>query len=194
MQTRVQHESSLDWDALESTYLSLASAAAADLGVGLDDPTTRVSRSVDARLSGQAHELTVDLPDGVWSSDTLRAVRAAFDEQYKRTYGIAAVGSLELVSFRVRVTKVVPKVPLGRQPAGAVSSAAIGTRQVWFAEFGGYRPTPVHDRDSLHEVGAQVSGPLIVVDHESTIVVPPGWRAWVDDAFDVVLTAKDTNR
>lgn len=194
VQTRVQHESTLDWDALESTYGSLAGRAAADLGVALDEPTTRVHRSVDVRLAGQAHELTVDLPDGDWSAQTLESVRAAFGEQYRRTYGITAVGALELVSSRVRVTKVVPKVPLGRQPSGTASPGAIGTRQVWFAEFAGYRPTPVHDRDSLHEVGAQVSGPLIVVDHESTIVVPPGWRAWVDDAFDVVLTAEEANR
>ena len=186
--TRVRHERALDFAELDATYEQLAAEAAADLDVALDDPSTRVSRSVDVRLAGQAHELTVDLPGAAWDADALAQLRTGFYARYREAYGIAASGPVELVSYRVRVTRVVPKVPLGRRPAEAgqpVHTAA--TRSVWFAEYGDYRPTAVHDRESLAGVGAPVPGPVIVADHESTIVVPPGWSARIDDAFDVVL-------
>jgi N-methylhydantoinase A len=187
--TRVRHESSVDFADLDATYVELAAAAAADLGVALEDSSTRVTRSVDVRLAGQAHELTVEVPGDAWDADTLAALRTAFYARYREAYGIAAGGAVELVSYRVRVTRVVPKVPLGRRPTENATGGHGGvTRPVWFAEYGDYRPTPVHDRDSLAGVGGPVVGPLIVVDHESTVVVPPGWSARTDDAFDVVLT------
>ena len=144
VQTRVQHESSLDWSRLESIYLSLAGRRSRRSGCRTgrtDDP----GEPVRGRASGRSGSRADRGPAGGCAGHRTpwRPFERRSASSTKRTYGIAAIGALELVSYRVRVTKVVPKVPLGRQPAGkACPQDAVGTRSVWFAEFGGYRDDP----------------------------------------------------
>ena len=193
--TRVRSEDGLDFAEVDAVYAELAASAAGDLGVSLRDARTRVSRAVDVRLAGQAHELTVDLPADSWDPDLLASLKAAFYARYQEAYGIAANGPVELVSYRVRVTRVVPKVPLGRRPDEPDAPPhTAAQRRVWFAEHGDYQPTPVHDRESLLAVRGPVDGPAIVADHESTIVVPPGWTARVDTAFNVILSRSEEEK
>ncbi|MGW5385745.1 hydantoinase/oxoprolinase family protein [Nocardia sp. NPDC003963] len=189
--TRIYAEAEIDGAAVEAMYEQLAASAAHDLGVDLAAATTRVERSVDVRLAGQAHELTIRLDEdnaGSWDAAALTRLRTRFSEKYRESYGIPGTGPVELVSFRVRVTRVVPKVPLGQR---VVSDAdALGPtrkRQIWFREYGEFRATPVYERVGMLD-GNPVRGPLVVADGESTIVVPPSWSVTVDSDFNVVLS------
>ena len=47
-------------------------------------------------------------------------------------------------------------------------------------------PTPVIGRVSL--AGVSHAGPLIIEEYDSTIVVPPGTKAQLDDAGNVIIT------
>jgi N-methylhydantoinase A len=189
--TRLCHENEIDGRSVDDTFVQLSEAAATDLGVELAAPTTRVERSVDVRLAGQAHELTIRISDGGsgrhWDDTSLPELRARFATKYKEAYGIDGSGPIELVSYRVRVTHVVPKVPLGRRATSdARGQGPSRKRRVWFREFGEYRETPVYEREGI---GAEpVPGPLVIADGESTIVVPPAWNALVDGEFNVILS------
>jgi N-methylhydantoinase A len=66
-----------------------------------------------------------------------------------------------------------------------IGDAAVATRPVWFPETG-IEPTPVLRREFL-EAGAGLVGPAIVESADSTIVVPPNWRAKTDDKGFFVL-------
>ncbi|MGV9779714.1 hypothetical protein, partial [Streptosporangium sp. NPDC003464] len=57
-------------------------------------------------------------------------------------------------------------------------------RPAYFPETDGYVEVPVFTRARLEEV----SGPAIVEDAESTIVIPPGWTARLAEAMAVILT------
>ena len=35
--------------------------------------------------------------------------------------------------------------------------------------------------------GDQIEGPLVVEEYDSTVVVPPGWRASLDSLKDIVM-------
>lgn len=177
-------------------FAGLERQAAADLDVSEGDSDIEVSRSIDLRFVGQSHEIRVEVPDWPLTEDVVANLRERFYEQYRKSYGIAPRDPVEMVSYRVRMTRKVPKVPLGRRPQSAGASAAADqrtTRPVWFTEYGAYRDTPVYDRDALSS-GLQLPGPLIINDHESTIVVPPGWYAEVDSSYTVVLTRKESDR
>lgn len=189
--TRVLPEPADDFTELEAIFAGLEQGAAHDLGVQLDASDVVVSRSVDVRFVGQAHEIQVELP--AWPLDAARfaELKEQFFAGYEQAYGIALHGAVELVSFRVRVTKRVPKVALGRKPGR--EGAPPATRPAWFPEYGEYRETPVLDRDSLVP-GSRIEGPAIIGDQESTIVVPPGWSAEADQSFTVVLSRKETSR
>ena len=187
--SRLVPQADADPEALESVYMTLAEAGAQDLGVSLENPDVEVHRTSDVRFSGQAHELTIALPSArLTKADIDDAVEKFYDE-YRRAYGIAMRGAVEFVSHRVRVTKVIPKVSVSKKPAGRVAdvSSVAGQRPAWFTELGGFVDVDVHDRGLLL-VGAAAAGPCIIQDAESTIVVPPSWRAVVDDQLNVVLT------
>ncbi|MEU6422907.1 hydantoinase/oxoprolinase family protein [Streptomyces spiralis] len=180
-----------DLGEVERIFTELASSAADDLGVRPDDPDVRVERSADVRFRGQAHELTVVVPDGPVDADAVAQLSRAFSEQYREAYGTAMTGPVELVSLRVRVTQVVTKVPLGRRPESFTEKAEpSGTRRAWFPEYSDYRNTPVYDRGRLGP-GHLMPGPAIVEDRESTVIVPPGWEASVDSGFNILLNRGD---
>nr|WP_221473242.1 hydantoinase/oxoprolinase family protein [Planomonospora venezuelensis] len=185
--------SALDADP-ERVFSELAEAAAADLGVRLGAPGVRVDRSADVRFIGQAHDLTVP-----WTGSP-GDLAERFSARYEQVYGIAQRGPVEVVGYRVRVTQAAPRpaVPAagggtaGRGTAGGGTAGrgapAAARRAAYFTEAGGYVETPVFTRASLREA----EGPAIVEDAESTIVVPPGWRAVLGEDTAVTLTAVRT--
>ena len=73
------------------------------------------------------------------------------------------------------------------QPAGTPdpSAARMGETEVVFAS--GPAVTPFYRRENL-ESGALVEGPALVVQTDTTIVVPPGWGGPVDQYGNLVLT------
>ncbi|MDP9861583.1 MULTISPECIES: hydantoinase/oxoprolinase family protein [Streptosporangium] len=183
--------SALDADPAQ-VFADLAAAAALDLGLSPDSPGVSVTRSADLRFVGQAHELTVP-----WS-DSPAELAGRFSARYRQVYGIAQEGPTEIVSYRVRLTQAArhtsgPPVPAGRHapraaggPAGAgrPGTGPVTSRPAYFPETDGYVEVPVFTRARLEEV----SGPAIVEDAESTIVIPPGWTARLAEAMAVILT------
>ena len=59
-------------------------------------------------------------------------------------------------------------------------------RQVWFRETGAVDAT-IYDRGSM-PAGLRIPGPAVIESLESTILVPPGWQAKMDDDGFVLLT------
>ena len=93
-------------------------------------------------------------------------------------------GPVEVVTARCRGTAAVDRP---RWPAWGVREHGRPrtTRPVHFRDLGAV-DTPVLDRGSL-AAGQAVSGPAIVEEWTTTIVVPPGWRAVVDDLANLVM-------
>ncbi|GIH94489.1 hydantoinase/oxoprolinase family protein [Planobispora siamensis] len=175
--------SALDADP-ERVFAELSEAAAADLGVRPGAPGVRIERSADVRFTGQAHDLTV-----AWT-DSPAELAGRFSARYEQVYGIAQRGLVEVVGYRVRVTlpaarRTEPPSPTAPAPGDGAPGPA--RRAAYFAEAGGYVRVPVFTRASLRET----DGPAIVEDAESTIVVPPGWRAVLAGDVAVVLTKTD---
>jgi N-methylhydantoinase A len=135
-------------------------------------------RQADVRYRRQAYELTVPIPDGEITRATLDDLAAAFHAKHEQTYGHAnRVERVQLVNLRLTA--------LGRQPGLALAqhadpaSARHRERDVWFAETG-FTRTPVHWRDGIVS-GTSINGPAIIEAMDSTIVVPPGWQARIDE-------------
>jgi N-methylhydantoinase A len=153
-----------------------------------------VTRSADMRFRGQAHQLTVSVPDGPLGDEDLSALEKRFHEVYRQTYGIDADAPAQLVSARVRVVRVVDKLAL-RPHAVAErdpSVALAGERAASFAELGGFTTTPVFDWSRL-EPGCRLIGPAIVEGPDATIVVPPGYSAAVDRWRNVILASLEAS-
>lgn len=150
---------------------------------GADSSEIRYTRLADCRYAGQAHELTVALPDrGAVGGDVdLAALAEAFAMEHERTYGHRAESeAVECVTIRV-IARIAARQQgwLDRMaPSGGGAAGRRATRPAYFGERYGLLDTPVIGRGELAE-GLR-DGPLIIEEYDSTVVVPPGWRARVD--------------
>jgi len=84
---------------------------------GIADENRRISRTVDMRYAGQNYELSVPLPDGEVSLDSLTALAEGFAAVHRRLYGFTADNEpVQLVTFRVEASGIVPKASFTPMP------------------------------------------------------------------------------
>ncbi|MDB5812185.1 MAG: hypothetical protein JWN94_4307 [Betaproteobacteria bacterium] len=149
-----------------------------------------LERTVDARYAGQNHELTVEVPGGVFDAKALAATKANFNAAHRGMFGYDSPEKpIELVTFRLRARTSVARGDFGGAQAtarkGALTPAA--TRKVYFDKSCGFVECPVYDRDALKPADT-FRGPAIVEQMDCTTVVPPDFNVRVDDAGNLLLT------
>ena len=174
---------------VEQLFAELETDCRAELEV---EGTTTVSRSVAARYRGQAHQITIPVPEQPVTGDDVPGLVRRFHEHYRTTYGVDLAAPVELVNFRVRLVRVVdkpPSAPTDTTTAVEAPGALVATRPVHFSESGGYVETPVHDWRRL-PVGAEVPGPCLVDGSDTTVVIPPTHTGVVDARRTLVLRAR----
>ncbi|HXF57351.1 MAG TPA: hydantoinase/oxoprolinase family protein, partial [Actinomycetota bacterium] len=160
-------------------------AQLAETGVGRDE--VRVQLLADVRYRGQGDAVTVELGPDLGARPAAR-VAEAFEETYLRLYGHRPPGvGLEVVTWRVRVLGPEPRISV-RLEGAPEGSPRKGSRMAWFPETGFVR-TDVYDRYRLGP-GAEVRGPAVVEERESTAVVGPGGRGRVDDCGNLVVRVR----
>jgi N-methylhydantoinase A len=113
-----------------------------------------------------------------------------FAAMHCRMYGFAPEDEpVQLVTFRVEATGVVPKASFTPMPltGGDPTRAVIEHRPIWRAT-DGFVPGPVFDRDRL-QAGDCFTGPAIVEQMDATTFVPAGMTARVDAWLNLLLEA-----
>lgn len=151
----------------------------------------RYRRSADMRFTGQGYEISVDLPDGPYTSRDVAPLRDAFFDAYAAAYGDRAFNRLdtvELVHFRLTASSAVPTMELKSlaEGDGSATEAMKGHRSVYFPETSGYTDCPIYDRYQLR-AGDRFTGPALVEDRESTVVVVPDSVAHVDRNGNIIV-------
>lgn len=147
-----------------------------------EGPEVELSYQLTVRYSGQPTELLIPLePDTDLVGDVSSVVKARFLSEHERTYGYAdAYAPMEVTSVRAAATRLAgspieTKTGINRPTSGG---GPMGQRRVYFGSADGWWDTDVYqDRRSVRDV----VGPLIVEEADTTIVVPPGWRANCDE-------------
>jgi N-methylhydantoinase A len=148
-------------------------------------------RQADVRYRRQAYELTVPIADGAITRATLDALAEAFHARHEQTYGHANHAEpVQLVNLRLTALGRRPEVVLAQR--GDPAQARVRSRDVWFG--GAFVTAPVHWRDGI-VAGTEFAGPAVIEAMDSTVVVPPGWQAKIDQLGYVRLVRihhKDT--
>jgi len=140
-----------------------------------------VMRYLDMRYLGQSYEITVPMTGG-FTHDSLKEAEQTFHREHERIYGHSAPDEpTELVNLRVVVLGRNEKFKLPELPAAQdpVEKAMKEVRRAFFSEEGGYVECPVYDRGRL-QPGHEFYGPAVVEQMESTLVINPDQRVWVD--------------
>jgi N-methylhydantoinase A len=155
---------------------------------GFSSDRIRVERSLDMRYAGQGYEIAVPCPADPLQAGDLGQLRVAFDQQHKTMFGHAAPEEpVEIVSYRVRGTGLVPPVEMPRfQPAATTLADALReTRRVRFD--GNEVDCPVYQRERL-DAGSALAGPAILDQFDCTTVICPGQVARVDEWKNLIVT------
>jgi N-methylhydantoinase A len=180
--------------ALEAAFHRLedeARAVMADTGLPLERAT--IQRLADGRFLGQGFDLVVPLPPGPYAETREDRARltAAFETAYREKFALTPPGvPVEFLNIRVAVRAPVAGsgVVLEGRRGGDAGAARKGERPVYFPDAGGFVPTSVYDRYRLG-VGDALTGPAVVEEDGSTLVVGPGAAARVATSGNIVMAA-----
>ena len=173
----------LDWSSVNTIYAEMeASGREILLQSDVPDADIVYERSADVRYVGQGYEVRVPLPAGTLGETSGAALTEAFEAVYKQLYGrIGPDVGLEIMSWRLVVSGPKPSLRLRAEgpDSGMAEQALKGTRRVYHPEWREYRESPVYDRYKLAP-GATFTGPAIVEERESTVVIGPDARCSID--------------
>jgi N-methylhydantoinase A/oxoprolinase/acetone carboxylase beta subunit len=147
-------------------------------------------RSGDLRYVGQGYELRVPFPDGKFDQAALEQIFARFAELHRAEYGhVFEASPIEIVNIRVTGIGRLPKI--GSQPAigGSRDESLVKTARCAFRRNGALEvlETPFYRRHLL-PLAEPVPGPAIVLQTDSTTVVPPGVTLVAEASGNLILT------
>ena len=151
------------------------------------------ARIGDLRYVGQGYELKVAIPDGPVEIAAMGQVLDAFHAAHAAEYGHAfPQNPVEVVNLRVIGRGAMPRLAPGQAaPGGSLDRALIRHNATVFRVNGTLASyaTAIYQRADL-PVGQPFQGPAVILQKDTTTVVPPGWQAKVHPAGSLILTQK----
>ncbi len=160
------------------------------LQAGVDAAGITLSASADLRYVGQGHEIAVALPSFALGVAAFRdEVLTRFADNYAALFGRTVADSpVEAITWRLRVSgpKGEPADISTDRRAGSRADALKTHRAVYFDEEQSFVETPVYDYYALAQ-DVEVTGPAIIEQAESTIVVGPRGTAHIDAHHNLVM-------
>ena len=140
-------------------------------------------RVAECRYHGQGFELRAEIPEGRLGIGDIGRILESFNAQHRLDYGYAFDDTeVELITVRVIGTDKIEPLrlrPLERANGASYESAHLYSRQTTFDD-GTTADTPRYDRGQL-KAGHRVAGPAVLIQHNSTVLVPPAYAAEVSE-------------
>jgi N-methylhydantoinase A len=194
IRTCFQVSHSIDLDKLNADLAAMESALKAQFAADrLDLDNVTFARIGDLRYVGQGYELRVPFPAGDVDTAGLEEVWRRFHEAHRMEYGRAFETSpIEIVNLRVTGVGRLPKLTQPAPPSGgALADAKVKVGACVFR---------VGDRLQSHDTtfyqrhlvapGAKIASPAIILQQDSTTVIPPGMRAEVDAIGNIIIEVR----
>jgi N-methylhydantoinase A len=145
--------------------------------------------SAEMRYRGQSFEIEVPL-DLAWLRDgALDRIAAAFHVEHERLYGHAdQAAPIQVIALRMVVVGSSPQPTLPEQPRQQGDASPVREIDVYLD--GAARRLPLYRRADLRH-GHRFACPCVVVQEDTTTIVPSGFTGWVDRWGNLLLTAKE---
>jgi len=184
--------SPFDADGLNALFVEMRSEAEAVVQLGAGDNAPLVERRVAyMRYRGQGHEIAVPLPADHYGRDDADMLKSAFEREYAALFGrIIPKLEVEAITWTLALATEQDTVAAVAAVGDAAAPDPIGNRQVFDPATGTAHEAAIYTRTSLN-IGAGLQGPALIVEDETTTVVPPGFAARVNGGGHIVLTRKE---
>jgi len=155
---------------------------------GIAHDIQRISYTADMRYHRQGYEIPVSIEPDEVRAGGLAGLEERFNALHEQLYGFRMPGTAsEIVNVRAVGFGAAPKPELRTGAIGGAdaSGAVIDEHDVTID--GQKIRTRIYDRARL-EPGAQLAGPAIVTEFDSTTVILPGHEATVDTNYNILIT------
>jgi N-methylhydantoinase A len=151
---------------------------------GVAPEKVELLRTVDMRYAGQWRSIAVPVEGEVTS---LEELARTFEDEHDREHSYRREGSpIEVYRLNLRAVGATQKAELARHDRQGSMPEPIARRPVHFGD-GDAVETPVYHRADL-PAGASFEGPAVLEQLDSTVLVPPGCGAEVDEWLNVRMT------
>ncbi len=195
VRTSFQVSGSADPDRLNKSFTAMQDELLRRFGAdGVERARVDFQRSGDLRYVGQGYELRVAFPEAVLDAAALGAVFERFHDQHRREYGHHFPDSaIEIVNIRQVGTALTPKIAAPPPLAGgSLEQAWLRDGSCVFRVDGKLadHATKFFQRDKL-PVGAWIPGPAIILQMDTTSVVPPGHVFQADVAGNLIIRREE---
>ncbi|MDA0839970.1 MAG: hydantoinase/oxoprolinase family protein [Planctomycetota bacterium] len=144
----------------------------------------------DLRFVGEISDIRIRIEDQVITTASIAELRRGYEEEHERMYGHRSesgapieITAIRLIGREARKEMLTMTLP---ESAGEVSGSRVAT----FPDSAGPMEVQVTSRGALT---AETEGPLLVDEYDATIVIPPGWSAHLDEAFNIIMEKKHGN-
>ena len=179
----------IDLDALNRVYAELeAEAVTAFQQHGVPPDKIILRRSADLRYVGQFHEVEVDMAGGTITRDAVDAAATGFARKHEELYTFAMPWkAVEILTLRLKATTPNAPFALPQVAKGdADPKAALKRRRT--CRFNGRDvDTPIYDGEKVL-AGNVISGPAIIEETTTTVVIPEAYVCSVDKYKNYILT------
>jgi len=188
----------IDWNRVAKVYVGLRVDAEGELkSAGVKSAGASAVKlqwwiGAEMRYAGQGHNVSVSLPWRNITTGMAKDLLKEFEKRYKQLYGhLVPNAAPQVVTWRLTGRSVVKSHKFTWGDTRVSAQAVMrGKREIWLPLKRKYAPVPVYDRYSL-KPGTRVSGPVILEERESTLVVPVAADVRVLPDYTVSITIKE---
>ncbi len=191
VQTAFQVSTDFDVSWLNTAFRDMQAALRRQFAAdGTARSQVRFERFADVRYVGQGYELRVPVPEGPLDSPALNRVVAGFHRQHEVEYGhFFADSPLEIVTIRlvgIGHAQNIQAAPVSG--SGSLRAALVKTQPSVFRVQHELRSldTAFYWRERL-PVDEEVTGPAVILQLDSTTVVPPDCRFRLDPHGNLLI-------
>ena len=187
----LQQAHDIDPERLADTYEELERHARGVLEAERIPASRRtVELSIDVRYYGQTPYLNLRLDEAPTDMAAIEEIVDRYRTQYEREFGYTLpeeMAAIELVNARAAAIGLTDAAaPSASEETGTAQDALRGRRPVFFEELGEFVETPIYDRARLAR-DAELEGPSVIEQADTTVLIPPGASARVDPHLNVVI-------
>ncbi len=188
VRTLVRQQSQTTADELEGLWQALERRGCEEIGAeGVAAEDIALQRSADVRYFGEGHEVMVPVPASMTGQAAVVHMWSDFHRVHMETFGFHYEGrqEAEVVSLRVQAVGRVHRPMVKAMERASGEASAVADRKVYWRDKG-WIACPIYRRDDLAG-GFTMTGPGIVEEYGSTLVVPDSWRLSADDYGNLIL-------
>lgn len=151
---------------------------------GIEKENTTLMRFIEMRYSGQWRSLSIPIN---LKAQSMEDVLEAFHQEHEREFAFSdRTQSVEIYGLLLTAIGTVPKPDFPKYgPSGNLEDAFKELREVYFDHQ--FIPTKVYDREKI-PVLAEIEGPAIIDQLDTTTVIPPDFTAVVDEYRNIIIT------